>query len=171
MNSDIENQLMNYLNKCTFCSIWFDDSTDITSSARLSIISKFCNVDEVREEFIRLASIPAKPNGENICEVVINVLENIDLNVYKIVTVTTDAAPSMIGKYHSFVTLFAKKIVPSLIGLVYMYYSSGSVLCQRRLIRNGNILKLVKKNRQFYKCTCIKQMTVLFIVRRSKFYA
>ncbi|KAL4149839.1 hypothetical protein QTP88_003695 [Uroleucon formosanum] len=89
---------------------------NITSSARLSIISRFCINDEVREELIKLASIPAKTTGENICEVVVNVLEDIGLNLSKIISVTTDGAPCMIGKDRGFVNLFSKKIGHPLIG-------------------------------------------------------
>jgi len=84
MNSNIENQLIHDLNQSSFFSICIDESTDITSSARLSIISRFCINDEVREELIKLASVPAKTTGENICEVVVNVLEDIGLNLIKL---------------------------------------------------------------------------------------
>jgi len=76
MNSNIENQLIHDLNQRSFFSMCIDESTDITSSPRLSIISRFFINDEVREELIKLASIPAKTTGENICEVVVNVLED-----------------------------------------------------------------------------------------------
>lgn len=83
----IENQLINYLNKITFYSICIDESIDITSSEYLSIISRFCNIDEICEELIIITSILAKTIGGNIiCEVVVNVLENICLELSKIVT-------------------------------------------------------------------------------------
>lgn len=103
INFNIENQLINYLNKIKLYSICIDENTDITSSEYLSIISRFCNIDEVSEELIIIISIPAKTTGKNICEVVINMLENIGLELSKIVSVTTDSAPSMVGKHRGFV--------------------------------------------------------------------
>jgi len=44
--------------------------------------------------------------GENICEVVVNALGNIELDLSKIVSVTTDGAQSMIGKDRGFVNIF-----------------------------------------------------------------
>lgn len=65
---------------------------DTISSVCLSIISWLSNNDKVREEHFKLASIPAKITGENICDIIINVVENIVLNLSKI---TTDSAPNM----------------------------------------------------------------------------
>lgn len=144
MNSNIENQLIHDLNQSSFFSICIDESTDITSSARLSIISRFCINDEVREELIKLASIPAKTTGENICEVVVNVIENIGLNLSKIVSVTTDGAPCMIGKDRGFVNLFSKKIGHPLIGFHCIIHQEA--LCAKDgLLQYENILKLVTK--------------------------
>jgi hypothetical protein len=144
MNSNIESQLINDLNKSTFYSICVDESTDITSSARLSVISRFCNNNEVREELIKLASIPAKTTGENICEVVVNVLENAGLDLSKIVSVTTDGAPSMVGKDRGFVTLFSKRIDHPLIGFHCLIHQEA--LCAKDgLMQYANILKLVTK--------------------------
>ncbi|XP_022177732.1 SCAN domain-containing protein 3-like [Myzus persicae] len=144
MNSNIENQLIHDLNQSSFFSICIDESTDITSSARLSIISRFCINDEVREELIKLASIPAKTTGENICEVVVNVLEDIGLNLSKIISVTTDGAPCMIGKDRGFVNLFSKKIGHPLIGFHCIIHQEA--LCAKDgLLQYENILKLVTK--------------------------
>jgi len=59
MNSIIEDQLIHDLNQCLFFSICIYESTDITSSERLSIISRFCINDEVCEVLRKLAFIPA----------------------------------------------------------------------------------------------------------------
>jgi hypothetical protein len=144
MNSNIENQLIHDLNQSSFFSICIDESTDLTSSARLSIISRFCINDEVREELIKLASIPAKTTGENICEVVVNVLEDIGLNLSKIVSVTTDGTPCMIGKDRGFVNLLSKKIGHPLIGFHCIIHQEA--LCAKDgLMQYENILKLVTK--------------------------
>jgi len=122
INFNIENQLINDLNKFKFYSICIDESTDITSLEYLSTISRCCNIDQVFEELI-ITSIPANTTGENIiCEVVINVLENIGLELSKIVSVTTDNALSMIGKDRGFVTLFSKQIGRPLIGFHYIIF-------------------------------------------------
>jgi len=69
LSMNIENRLIHVFNQSSFLSICIDESKiPITSSARLSIISRFC-FNEVREELIKLASIPAKTTGENQCTV------------------------------------------------------------------------------------------------------
>ncbi|KAE9532699.1 hypothetical protein AGLY_009780 [Aphis glycines] len=144
MNSNIENQLIHDLNQSSFFSICIDESTDITSYASLSIISRFCINDEVREELIKLSSIPAKTTGENICEVVVNVLEDIGLNLSKIESVTTNGAPCMIGKDRGFVNLFSKKIGHPLIGFHCIIHQEA--LCAKDgLMQYENFLKLVTK--------------------------
>lgn len=149
MNSDIENQLKNDLIQCSFFSICIDESTDITSSVRLSIIFRFCINDEIHEELVKLTSIPSKTTGENRWDVIVNVIENFGLDLSKIVSVTTDSSPSMIGKQRSFVNVFFKKIGHPLINFHWIINQealciSTSVL-RDRLIQYENILKFVTK--------------------------
>jgi len=95
-------------------SIHIDESTDITSSARLSIISRFCINDKVREELIQFVSILAKTTSKNICEVVVNVFEDVELDLFKIVSITFNGDPSMIEKYRGLIKLFSKNKLDTL---------------------------------------------------------
>ncbi|XP_069157024.1 SCAN domain-containing protein 3-like [Procambarus clarkii] len=109
-------QLTKDLSSCKFFSICVDESTDITSSARLAIYSRFCRGDEVCEEMVALASLPERTTGAEICKTVVNEFSTRQIDISKVVSVTTDGAPNMTGEKAGFVNLFAKSVGHPLIG-------------------------------------------------------
>lgn len=109
-------QLTNDLSSCKFFSICVDEITDITSSARLAIFSRFCRGDEVCEEMVALVTLPEHTTGAEICKAVVNELSIRQIHISKVVSVTTDGAPSMIDEKTGFVNLFAKDVGHPLIG-------------------------------------------------------
>ncbi|XP_069181810.1 general transcription factor II-I repeat domain-containing protein 2A-like [Procambarus clarkii] len=109
-------QLTKDLSSCKFFSICVDESTDITSSARLAIYSRFSRGDEVCEEMVALASLPELTTGAEICKTVVNEFSTRQIDISKVVSVTTDGAPNMTGEKAGFVNLFAKSVGHPLIG-------------------------------------------------------
>ena len=109
-------QLTKDLSSCRFFSICVDESTDMTSSARLAIFSRFCRGDEVCEEMVALLTLPERTTGAEICKTVVNELSTRQIDISKVVSATTDGAPSMTGEKAGFVNLFAKNVGHLLIG-------------------------------------------------------
>jgi hypothetical protein len=63
-----------HIGSCKFLSICLDNSTDVTSSARLVIIARFCSGDEIREKMVNLVTLPENTTGAEICKAVLNEL-------------------------------------------------------------------------------------------------
>ncbi|KAL7634403.1 UNVERIFIED_CONTAM: hypothetical protein RMT77_014780 [Armadillidium vulgare] len=116
LEKNTSEQLTKDLSSCKFFSICVDQSTDITSSARLAIFSRFCRGDEVCEEMVSLVTLPERTTGGEIYKTVVNELSTRQIDISKIVSVTTDGAPSMIGEGVGFVNLFEKDVGHTLIG-------------------------------------------------------
>ncbi|XP_055380766.1 zinc finger BED domain-containing protein 5-like [Condylostylus longicornis] len=110
MSINISEQLQTDINSCDFFSICLDETTDINSSARLAIFARYSKGNEIREELLKLANIPERTRGADICEVVVNELKSPNLNVKKIVSITTDGAPNMTGPATGFVNLFQEHV-------------------------------------------------------------
>ncbi|XP_042206826.1 general transcription factor II-I repeat domain-containing protein 2A-like isoform X1 [Homarus americanus] len=133
MEMNTTDQLTKDLASCKFFSICVDESTDITSSARLAIFSRFCRDDEVCEEMINLVTLPERTTGADICKAVVNELSIRQIDISKVVSVTTDGAPSMIGKEAGFVNLFAKHVGHPLIGFHCIIHEEA--LCAKAGLR------------------------------------
>lgn len=110
LHANIQEQVKNDINACQAYSICLDESTDVTSSARLAIIARYSKGHEIHEELIKLATVPMTTTGADICQTVVTELRNAGVDLKKIVSVTTDGAPSMTGKDAGFVTLFTKHV-------------------------------------------------------------
>ena len=61
---------------------------------------------EVIEEFLDMASMKATTTGQNICEEVIKMMKKFEIDTSKLVGITTDGAPSMVGKNNGFAKRF-----------------------------------------------------------------
>jgi len=72
MESDTTKQLTQDLSSSKYFSICIDESTDITSSAKLAIFSRFCKGDEICEEMVVLLTLPERTIGAEICKAAIN---------------------------------------------------------------------------------------------------
>ena len=116
LESDTTKQLTQDLSSCKFFSICIDESADITSSSRLAIFSRFCKGDELCEKMVALLTLPERTTRAKICKAVINEFCSCQIDFSKVVSVTTDGAPSMTGKKAGFVSLFTKEVGHVVIG-------------------------------------------------------
>lgn len=144
MNSNIRDQITKDISLCQSFSICLDESTDATSSARLAIIARYPRGDEMREELIKLANLPGKTTGSDICEAVVNELSNAQIDLSKIVSVTTDGAPSMTGKDAGFVNLFTRHVGHLLLGFHCIVLQEA--LCAKSGLKElEDVMKVVTK--------------------------
>ncbi|CAL1531256.1 unnamed protein product [Lymnaea stagnalis] len=107
---DVQQQLIGDLNQCQFFSICLDETADITSSARLAVITRFYNGQTMREELVKLEKMPISTSGYEICNVVIKIFNDLGIDISKVVSVLTNGAPNMAGNNGGFVKLFMESI-------------------------------------------------------------
>ena len=82
-----------------FFSIAIDESTDTTDTAQLAAFVGGVNRDVyVAENFVQLLPMMGTTTGTNILKPLLQCLKAMNLNLSKLVSTTTDRAPSMVGK-------------------------------------------------------------------------
>lgn len=109
MASDIRQQLTNDLKKATCYSMCLDESTDINNHARLAIILRYAIGDTMREELVKLASLPERTQGIDIYNAVMEAFLQQDIRSEKVVSITSDGAPCMLGTTSGFIQFFVKE--------------------------------------------------------------
>jgi len=110
LNTNVQHQLKRDIRKCKYFSISLDETTDVTSHAQLAIIGRYSDGLTMREELIKLVSVSTSKSGSEICKVVIQTFPDLSIDISKVVSVTTDGAPNMVGKKVGFVKLFTEAI-------------------------------------------------------------
>ncbi|GFV79043.1 general transcription factor II-I repeat domain-containing protein 2A [Trichonephila clavipes] len=101
---NVTDQQKNDINFAHFISLCLDESIDTTQSARLAVFARYCVGNIINEELIAITSLLTTSKGTDICTAVINSLAEKEIDLKKIVSVTTDGAPNMEDKkfIHSF---------------------------------------------------------------------
>ncbi|GFX99784.1 general transcription factor II-I repeat domain-containing protein 2A [Trichonephila clavipes] len=95
---NVTDQQKNDINSAPFISLCLDESIDITKSARLAVFARYWVGNIIKEELIEITSLLTATKGTNICTAVKNSLVEKVIDLKKIVSVTTDGAPNMVGK-------------------------------------------------------------------------
>ena len=110
MAQDVNLQLTTDLQKGSCHSMCLNESTVINDRARLAIILRYAAGDAMREELLKLVSLLERTHGVDIYNSVMECLTTQCLTTAKIVSITTDRAPSVVGPTSSFAKLFANEI-------------------------------------------------------------
>lgn len=98
LNDDTSSQLICDLKNIDVYSVCFDESTDITGQAQLAVIAKYKSGDIIREELVKLITLSGKTTGAAIKKELTEQFSKMNIDIKKIVSITTDGAPSMVGK-------------------------------------------------------------------------
>ncbi|MEE6511708.1 hypothetical protein FKM82_018407 [Ascaphus truei] len=109
MASDVSQQLTTDLQKAACYSMCLDESTDINNHARLAVILRYAVGDTMREELMKLVSLPGRTQGIDIYNAVMEAFFSQDIRPEKVVSVTSDGAPSMVGVTSGFIQFFVKE--------------------------------------------------------------
>ena len=64
MHSYVKNQIEKDLAVCDFFSICLDETTDVTSSARLSVFVRYFTGNEIHEELLGLETLSSNTTGK-----------------------------------------------------------------------------------------------------------
>ena len=81
-------------------SLAIDESTDITDNAQLLVYVRFLHKEkkEMCEDLLGLMPLETNTRGEDIYEVIKEMLTKRKINLKQVVSVTTDGAPAMVGR-------------------------------------------------------------------------
>ena len=110
MANDLNLQLTTDLQKVSCCSMCLDESTDINNHARLAVIFRYAVGDTMREELLKLISLLGRTQEVDICNAVMECFLTQSITPAKIVSITTDWAPCMVGSTSGFIKLFVNEI-------------------------------------------------------------
>ena len=72
MLSYVKNQIEKDLAVCDFFSIFLHETTNVTSSARLSVFVRYFTGNEIHEELLGLETLSSNTTEESICDIVVN---------------------------------------------------------------------------------------------------
>uniref|UniRef100_A0A3P9IIY1 SPIN-DOC-like zinc-finger domain-containing protein n=1 Tax=Oryzias latipes TaxID=8090 RepID=A0A3P9IIY1_ORYLA len=111
LSRDIGDQLTVKSRDFVAFSLACDESTDISDSAQLLVFVRGINADmEMTQELAGLETLRGTTKGEDLFAAVSRVLDKYNLSWDKMVGITTDGAPAMIGKKAGLTALISQKV-------------------------------------------------------------
>uniref|UniRef100_A0A3Q1BGI0 DUF4371 domain-containing protein n=1 Tax=Amphiprion ocellaris TaxID=80972 RepID=A0A3Q1BGI0_AMPOC len=114
ISDDLFIKLIEDLQKTQHFSLAIDESTDVSDTVQLMIWARFFNGDTFMEEMFALLPLTGQTRGEDICLAIIDFFRGPgrEIDLGKLVSITSDGAPSMVGKERGLVALMRKDAVP-----------------------------------------------------------
>jgi hypothetical protein len=132
------------ISSASFISLCLDESTDVTKSACLTVFARYCVGNVIKEELIAIKLLLTTTKGTDICTAVKNSLAEKEIDLKKIVSVTTDGAPSMVGKKIGFISLFQTDVGHSILQFHCIIHQQA--LCAKSgLTSLDNVMAVVTK--------------------------
>ena len=114
LGSDLMVQLKSKASQFKMFSIATDESTDVTDIAQLLVFIRGINNSfEVTEELAAMKSIKTTTTGEDLFKEVSEIFDDLNLDWNKLTAITTDGAPSMVGRHNGLVARLRKKVLES----------------------------------------------------------
>ncbi|GFV78288.1 general transcription factor II-I repeat domain-containing protein 2A [Trichonephila clavipes] len=115
LEENVTDQQKKVINSTSFISLCIDESIDITKPTRLAVFARYWVVNVIKEELIAITLLLTATKCTDICTAVRNSLAEKDIDLKKIVLVTTDGAPNMVGKKKGFISLFKTDVRHSIL--------------------------------------------------------
>ena len=110
--ADIKEQSRECSDKFDYFSIAVDESTDAVDTAQLAIFVRGIDSELViSERFLQLIPLKGTTTGEDIFNAVLSCLKENGFNLSKLVSVTTDGAPAMVGSIRGFASRLEKYVI------------------------------------------------------------
>ena len=110
-STDLKQQFIIKCEEFQYFSVAVDESTDTKDTAQLAVFVRGINSDfDICEEFVQLVPLKNTTTGKDIFEAVLLCLKEFKLDLSKLICVTTDGAPAMVGNKKGFVTLLENHI-------------------------------------------------------------
>lgn len=144
LSQNLEQLLKEDLQKCSFLSLQFDESTDVTDIAELCIFVRLVFEDMTsKEEFLTMIQLKGQTRGEDIYRSFKEFIEKTEFPIHKLVAITTDGAPAMLGQRVGFTSLCKNDVnIPSFTN--YHCIIHQQVLCSK-ILDSDNVMKIAFK--------------------------
>ena len=92
-----------------FSTIALDESTDLKDTSQLVVFIRGMTASfTVVEEFLQLVPLHGRTTGKIVCDATLNCLASTVLDLLRLVSITTDGAPAMVGKERGAASLLQK---------------------------------------------------------------
>lgn len=109
MSKNITELLQKDFDQCVAFSLQLDESTDVTDTAQLLVFIRMVFEDfSTKEELMGMISLKERTRGLDIFNAFKNYVGQINLPLYKLVSITTDGAAAMTGIHNGFIALCQK---------------------------------------------------------------
>ena len=110
ISQDLFSKLCSDLENTEYFSLAIDESTDRSDTAQLIVWVRYSNGEEFVEEMLALLPLKLQTRGEDIYTQIMTFFKGPGKRVVlnKLVSITTDGAPSMVGKDKGLIALFRK---------------------------------------------------------------
>ncbi|KAI3387157.1 hypothetical protein SNEBB_001928, partial [Seison nebaliae] len=103
--------LLERLNNVRYISIALDESVDISDTAQLLVFVRYVTSNfDIEEKLLTLIPMKNRTRGIDIHHELIAKIGELRVNANKIISISTDGAPSMTGKHTGFCSLFVKEL-------------------------------------------------------------
>ena len=101
---DLIRQLWKNIADCECFSLQLDEFTDVSDTAQLCIFIRMVFTDmTAKEELLIILPLKEHPRGEDIFKSFKNFIEKIQFSVCKLMSITTDGAPAIVGHSNGFI--------------------------------------------------------------------
>ncbi|XP_050508156.1 general transcription factor II-I repeat domain-containing protein 2-like [Diabrotica virgifera virgifera] len=144
MSNDIFLQLRTDLDNCVYFSLQLDESTDVVDTAQMTVFVRMVFSDfTIKEDLLKFIPLKGHTTGQELFSHLKNIISSEKIPISKMVGLTTDGAPAMVGCDKGLVALCRKdETFPQF--LCYHCIIHQQALCGNFLKLN-NVMKLVVK--------------------------
>lgn len=144
MSSDVTSQLKTDFDRCSYFSLQLDESTDVVDTAQLAVFVRMVFEDfETKEELVKVVPLTGHTTGNDIFLAFKKLIECENIPMKKVVGLTTDGAPAMVGVENGFIALCRKDSdIPKFVSYHCIIHQQS--LCGKFLSMN-NVMKTVVK--------------------------
>ncbi|KAJ8031811.1 General transcription factor II-I repeat domain-containing protein 2B [Holothuria leucospilota] len=109
--TDVKHSLQDICKSTEYFSLALDESTDTTDTAQLAIFVRGVSPDfKITEDLARMVAMKDTTTGEDIFQATKTCIEDMGLEMEKLVSVTTDEAPAMVGARKGAVSLLENEM-------------------------------------------------------------
>ncbi|XP_075210345.1 general transcription factor II-I repeat domain-containing protein 2-like [Lycorma delicatula] len=145
MSGNVKEQLYDDINSCSCFSLQCDESTDISDTAQLIVFVRMVFKDFTsKEELLGMISLKERTRGVDIFKAFKNLLNDLKVSLFKLVSITTDGAAATIGCRNGFIALCQNEDeFPAF--LSYHCIIHPQVLASKRLLNTKDVMDIAFK--------------------------